>query len=327
MEARAQRAATRKARRTASRSAAAAMCGMDWLRKNLLTRRVVRFGRLGWQAWLQFAKDYCLLLAAALSFYALVSLIPLCFLALWALSHWFGPEAAYRMVVQLVRQEIPQAAEVIIGQVDVIRQGSARWMTGSLWGLLLLVWAGAGFCETLERILTAAWAGRPLRGYLQRKWITFLTFLCAAVFFGASMLATAALTTIARLDIRVVGLSPRDFPWLWNILAALLPFVLSVIMFFLLYKFLPNASVPTGLALKAAACAGVAWEFSKILFARFIARHQTYEHLYGSLTGVVVFMLWIYLSAVILLMGAELAAAYHFDAGGPSMPEHRRTAA
>ena len=299
----------------ASRSAAAAVCGMDWLRTNPLSRRVRRFGRLVWQAWLQFAKDYCLLLAAALSFYALVSFIPLCFLALWALSRWFGPEEAYRMVVQLVHEEIPQAADVIIGQVDAIRQASARWMTGSLWGLLPLVWAGAAFCETLERILTAAWAGRPLRGYLQRKWVTFLTFLCAALFFGASMLATAALNTTARLDIKVLGLSPHDLPSLWNLLGALLPFVLSVIMFFLLYKFLLNASVPTGLALKAAAFAGVAWEFSKILFARFIARHQTYEHLYGSLTGVVVLMLWVYFSAVILLMGAELAAAYHFDTG------------
>jgi membrane protein len=277
---------------------------------------VLRFGRLAWRAWEQFARDHCLLLAAALSFYGVVSLIPLCFLMLWALSHWFGPEEAYQMVAQLVHQHVPQAAEVILGRVQGIRQDSARWMTGSLWGLLPLVWAGWGFYETLERILTEAWAGRPLRGYLQRKLITLMILLGAGIFFIASLLMTTALTAFLRFGSRFLGLSPQDFSWLWHLTARLLPFVFSVTMFFLLYKFLPNTKVPARLAIKAAAVAGILWELSKSLFTRFIARGPTFQHLYGSLTGVVVLMFWIYFSAVILLLGAELAAAYHFDESG-----------
>lgn len=284
-----------------------------WLLTNPVVRRLLRFGRLGWQAWEQFALDYCMLLAAALSFYGLFSLIPLCFLGLWELSRWFGPEQAHRMVAQLVRQYVPQSADILIGQVEVIRQGSDRWMTGSLWGLLPLAWAGSQFYETLERILTAAWAGRPLRGYFHRKLITLLTFLCAMLFFGVSLLVTTALTTITRLDIKILGVAARDFPWLWKLVSTALPFVFSVATFFLLYKFLPNATVPTGLAFKTAAIVGVLWEFSKSRFADFIAREEMYQHFYGSLTGVVVFMFWVYFSAIMLLLGAEVAAAYHFE--------------
>lgn len=291
------------------------MSANTWLITNPFSRGLLRFCRLGWKAWNQFAEDYCPLLAAALSFYGLISLIPLCFLGLWELSHWFGPAAGHRMIAQLVRQNVPEASGFLLGQVDAIRKGSDQWMTGTLWGLLPLVWAGSQFYETLERILTAAWAGRPMRGYFHRKLVTLLTFLCASLFFGVSLLVTSALTTITQMDIKVLGVGPKDFPWLWKLAATGLPYVFSVAMFFFLYKFLPNAKVPGMVAFKAAAVTGVAWEYSKTLFASFVAQEKTYQHLYGSLTSVVVFMFWLYFSAVILLLGAEFAAAYHFDGG------------
>ncbi|NCO39138.1 MAG: hypothetical protein COZ06_29440 [Armatimonadetes bacterium CG_4_10_14_3_um_filter_66_18] len=289
---------------------------MDVVRQLLATPPalcVARCGRLAWQAWNRFAEDYCLLLAAALSFYGLLSLIPLSFLGLWALSRWFGPDEAYRMAVQLVRQNIPLGADVLIGQMNAVRHGSASWMTGSLWGLLPLVWASSQFYETLERIMSAGWAGRPLRGYLARKSLALLTLLCAGVFFGASLLATTTLAALQHWQLRLFGITAPEFPRLWHLAMTALPFVLSITLFFLLYKFLPNAKVPGMLALKAATVAGVLWELSKSSFARFISRETTYQNLYGPLTNVVVFMLWIYVSALILLLGAEFAAAYHFD--------------
>jgi membrane protein len=296
---------------------------MDILRRLLATppaRCGARCGRLAWQAWNRFAEDYCPLLAAALSFYGLLSLIPLCFLGLWALSHWFGPDEAYRLVVQLVRQNIPLGAEVLIGQMNAVRHGSASWMTGSLWGLLPLVWASSQFYETLERIMTAGWAGRPLRGYLARKLLALLTLLCAGLFFGASLLATTTLAALQHWQLKFLGITAPEFPWLWRLAMAALPFVLSITLFFLLYRFMPNAKVPGMLALKAATAAGVLWELSKSGFARFISREGTYQNMYGSLTNVVVFMLWIYVSAVILLLGAEFAAAYHFDERAEGRP-------
>jgi membrane protein len=245
----------------------------------------------------------------------MISLIPLCFIALWILSHWFSPEQSREMIAELVHRQVPQAAEVLLSQVKVIRHGGQQWMTGSLWGLIPLIWSGAQFYETLERILTAAWARRPLRGYLHRKLVTFLTLLCATLFFGVSLLATSTLAAVMHLEIKVLGVMPRDFPWLWKLTGQALPFLSSVLMFFLLYKFLPNTKVPGWLAFKAAVVAGIVWEYSKSVFSRFVAQEELYQHLYGSLSSVVVFMFWIYFSAVILLLGAELAAAYHFDEG------------
>ena len=84
-------------------------------------------------------------------------------------------------------------------------------------------------------------------------------------------------------------------------------------MFFLLYKFLLNANVPSNLAFKAALVAGVLWEVSKGLFANLIEASAAQRGLiYGSLTGVIVLMFWIFVTGIILLLGAELAAAYHF---------------
>ena len=129
----------------------------------------------------------------------------------------------------------------------------------------------------------------------------------------ASLFITAALSFLQQLDFHLLGLSPPDFSWFWRLMARVLPFIFSVTMFFLLYKFLPNAKVPGRLALKAATFAGVLWELSKTYFTRHITQGETFQHLYGSLTGVVVLMFWIYFSAAILLLGAEFAAAYHLD--------------
>ena len=71
-------------------------------------------------------------------------------------------------------------------EVDLIWQQGSTLLTGGLLGLLPLVWAGLGFYETLECILTEAWAGQPLRGFLHRKLVTLTTFLCASLFWCVS---------------------------------------------------------------------------------------------------------------------------------------------
>ena len=245
-----------------------------------------------------------MLMAAALSFYAVVSLVPLCVIGLWFLSRFVGVDQAYYFMSRLVEQYVASGSDRIMSELDLIWQQGSTLLTGGLLGLLPLVWAGLGFYETLERILTEAWAGQPLRGFLHRKLVTLVTFLCAFLFFGASV---ATSTFLASLKLG----------WFYQPSSALLPFVLSVAMFFLLYKFLPNANVPSNLAFKAALVAGVLWEVSKGLFANLIEASAAQRGLiYGSLTGVMVLMFWIFVSGIILLLGAELAAAYHFAEEG-----------
>ena len=122
-----------------------------------------------------------MLMAAALSFYAVVSLVPLCVLGLWILSRFVGVDQAYYFISRLVEQYVASGSDRIMREVDLIWQQGSTLLTGGLLGLLPL-WAGLGFYETLERILTEAWAGQPLRGFLHRKLVTLATFLCASLF-------------------------------------------------------------------------------------------------------------------------------------------------
>jgi membrane protein len=79
------------------------------------------------------------------------------------------------------------------------------------------------------------------------------------------------------------------------------------LMFLLMYQFLPQERVQWGKAIIGAGVAAVLWELSRIVFADLVAHSAGYGKLYGSLAGTVVMTVWMYLSAIIMLLGAELS--------------------
>ena len=92
---------------------------------------------------------------------------------------------------------------------------------------------------------------------------------------------------------------------LW-MLKYLLPLVFTYCMFFLVYKVIPNKTVHFKPALKAALFASLLWELAKHLFAWYVTNIATYSIFYGSLSALVVFVLWVYYSSMILVVGGEL---------------------
>jgi len=86
-----------------------------------------------------------------------------------------------------------------------------------------------------------------------------------------------------------------------------LPFLLTFCMFFLIYKIIPRIRVHFKSALQAALFAGLFWELAKHLFGWYVVHLAQYSIFYGSLSTVVIFVLWVYYSSMILVVGAEFA--------------------
>ncbi|MBI3921039.1 MAG: YihY/virulence factor BrkB family protein [Armatimonadetes bacterium] len=257
-----------------------------------------------------FSKDNCPLIAGAMAFFGLLSLFPLLLLALSIVGRVLGSSTvAEDQVQRFFHLFIPESADSLMIQIRYIAHHTSHRLTETL-GLIGLLWSGSHVFDYLERVLNHAWDVPRRRSFLKRKLVTLGTFLVAGVLFAVSMCVSATVASLSRLAAVSGRLSPTDVPWLWNDLSLVSPWIMSLIMFFLIYKFLPNTRVPTMLAASVSTLATVLWEASKTAFTYFASRSEAYGWIYGSLTGTVLVMIWIYVSSVILLLGAEVACAW-----------------
>jgi membrane protein len=133
---------------------------------------------------------------------------------------------------------------------------------------------------------------------------------------GSLALFTAFVTGVRAAAERI---PIRQAPWLatlsgfaWQTIFVLASIAVTITLFTVLYKVLPNTHVPFTEALPGAVLAGVLWEAAKFGFA-FLLPYFHYDLLYGSIGAAVALLTWVYLSSVIMLFGAQFTALLHRD--------------
>jgi membrane protein len=271
-----------------------------------------RWGRCIFVALENYNDHGCYVLTASLSFYAFISLIPLVILAFYVLASVIGSstEALTYLEELLVQYMQPDAAAILLRRVSAVGEIKLTQLLGAWWSIPAFIWSGVRFYESLHFVMTRAWGGTNVRPFIQRKLWTLIAALGAALFFGASMVLTTTVITLKQVAGEVLGYS-MEAVWVW--IYSTLPWVFAVAMMFLLYKFMPNTFVPWRLALAAAVPVGISWEMFKRLFTAIIANTNIYTSIYGTMSSVVLLMLWVYSSAMWILLGAEYAAAWQAD--------------
>lgn len=266
-----------------------------------------------------YDRDGCMFMAAALSFYAMCSLVPMTFLGVWALTAVIGSsfQAQHELEMLLRNYFLPNTAHDIILRVQEIARAGVFSVLGTWWSVLAFLWCGISFYESLHSTLSTAWGGQNVLPFFRRKVRTLAAFVVAGVFFTLTLFLTAAVTTIDHVDHSILGFSLHP---VWSAMARGLPFLFSISMIFLLYWLLPNAVVSWRLALAAALPIGTLWELGKREFASYVAARGTYANVYGPMAGFILLMVWVYYSSTLILFGAEVAAAWQREtkAKGPA---------
>lgn len=286
----------------------------------LLRFRLVRVLRLAVE---RYDTDGCVYMAAAISFFGMLSLIPLTFVGFWALTEFVGSSnLAENELEELFRTYLlPGVAADLMVRIRGIADAGVLSVLKTWWGVLAFVWSGVSFYEFLQSALSKAWGGQGVRRFLPRKLLTLMAFLTAGLLLTVAMSITVVTATLEGLSQELLGDSLSD---LWVGLAHGLPFVLSIAVFFLLYKFMPKAFVPWRLALTAAIPVAVLWEAGRQLFTAYVTSTTRYSTVYGPMASLVVLMIWIYYSSSLVLFGAEIGAAWqkeseasHSESGAP----------
>jgi membrane protein len=244
-------------------------------------------------------------MSAAIAFYTLLSLIPLALLAVSVFGHFVGAEAVQGRVVAVLREAGPGSSDALVGAIRKITQKQGRWFV-EIVGLLGLLWSGMNLVQSLSLFLTQALTGSSgQRTYLRQKLVALAAIAVAGLLFLLSTVFTSVMSSLNRSSGLAQYVHEVNRPLSWLVFL-----VVSVLMFFLLYRFLPAASISTRAALVGAAPGAVLWHITRKLFSILVASSTRYGQVYGPLAGVVIFMVWIFYTAMILLFCAEVAAVW-----------------
>ncbi|MFY1672552.1 YihY/virulence factor BrkB family protein [Plantactinospora sp. WMMB334] len=278
-------------------------------------RRAGARGRLPGSAWLAVLRrtlrearaDNVADWAATLTYYGLLSLFP-ALLVLVAVLGLLG-DAAVRGVRDVVRDVVPAPAaqDILLGGIDQVRGNAGTAGLVAALGILGAFWTASGWLGAFVRAANAVYdvpEGRPfLRTLLLRLGLTALVGLLVLVSLAILVFSGRLSARLGRrLGVGDVGMAAWDIGR-WPVLVLLVSLIFAV-----LYWAAPNARRRFRWVSPGGIVAVLVWVAASAGFAFYVDRFGSYNRTYGSLAGVVVFLVWLWLSNLAVLLGAELSA-------------------
>ncbi|MDD3765521.1 MAG: YihY/virulence factor BrkB family protein [Nevskiales bacterium] len=240
--------------------------------------------------------------AMSLIYTTLLSIVPLLALAFSVLKALGAHNSLEPVLLEFLRPLGPQADQLtanIIHFVENIRVG----VLGSL-GVALLMYSAVSMIQKVEASFNYIWRIEHARPISQRlgEYFAVLTLGPVAVF---SALGITASVLNSELMSRIASIEP--FGLLIYMGTRLLPYLLIVGVFTLLYSFMPNTRVRFGAAAAGGLFAGFLWQSASAIFASFVASATNYNAIYSGFAIVIFLLIWLYVGWLILLMGCQLS--------------------
>lgn len=260
------------------------------------------------KTWREFSADQCTDLAAVLTYYAVLALFPAALAMLSLLGLVGQGREAVDALLQILRDTGAGGAADTLEPTLVQLSNSSGAGFGLVLGLVVALWSASGYVGAFGRGMNRVYEvaeGRPI--WKLRPIMLLVTvvtvLLTAAVALGLVLTGTAAQAVGDAL-----GLG-SSVVTVWNI--AKWPVLLLVVMFIvgLLYYATPNVKQPGFRWISVGAAVAIfIWVLASAAFGFYVANFGSYDRTYGSLAGVVVFLLWLWITNLALLFGGELDA-------------------
>jgi membrane protein len=209
-------------------------------------------------------------------------------------------------VLGFVLRYFPRQFEFVTTQLDAMQLEGVRL---GLAGSVLMVWAAMGVFSAITSAVNYAWGVEKQPSYFKHKLMAFVMLVTASLLLLAGLLLVSAINVAeATWFAGVIARAPALLVLQgWAIKSA--STVLFILIVGLVFYFVPNAAVRFRDVWVGAVITGLLWRGALAGFSRYV-RDLSRFSVHGSIAAVVVFLLWVYISAVILLYGVEVTAAY-----------------
>jgi membrane protein len=271
---------------------------------------VSRVRRVAVRAVAEFFDDGCPQRAAAISYYSLLSLFPLAIVVVAGLGLVLDDEEARGRVVDFVLRNVPlDAGEGRRDLERLLEEVTSGAGTVGIFGLVGLVITASAVMGAIRQALNAAWDVEDPRPFAQGKAIDLLLVLG----FGAAVAASFALTLGLRLTASLSEATNQLLAWT----AQLVPVMLALAIFLVLFAVVPACTTRIRDTWPGALVAALGYEAAKTGFSVYLESFGRYDVVYASLGSVVAFLVFVFIAANVLLLGAEVAAEW------PRVRDHR----
>ena len=256
-----------------------------------------------------FYDKNCPYIAGAISFYALFALFPLMLAMISILGYVLGPrtDEEQMQLATDIADVLPISSEYVSETVQGLVRTRAITGIFSVFGLL---WAATAAFGAIRKGINAAWGVKRPRPFLKERLIDFALVLGAGMvmlgvlFSGPVLGALREVAEVLALESQIVS------DLIWRLLTSLLSPASSFLAFLVMYRFLPNTRVRFRDVYLGALFASLAFEGVKWGFVWYVQSYIDYRVIYGSVGAVVALLTWVYLSAIIVLLGALVSSRY-----------------
>ncbi len=274
----------------------------------LRLRADLRFsGVAAWRGFIRLINGNDLTHAASIAYYALLSLFPFLLLCISILGSVTADDADRLAVLTFVFRYFPTQFDFVSTQLEAFTATRVRVGVG---GALALIWASLGVFGAITSAVNEAWGVEKQRSFLKHRLVSFVMLVASG---GVLIVALFLVSAVEIAEASWFGVMLARFSWLQALQSLTVTYSATILLILavgLIYYFIPNAKTRFRDVWVGAVLTGVLWRLAFSGFSWYIGRSTRLNLIHGSVAAVVVFLLWVYVSSVILMFGVEFTAAY-----------------
>lgn len=253
----------------------------------------------------RFISDTCMSHAAALSFYVVLSIIPLMFVLLSIGSYIVGSTSSFfEYVVSLLTQFMPDISPDVINDLHNLLE---KRSTIGIVGFIFLLFSSDLAVLEAKRSLDVIFKLEKRRNQFFIKGKSMFVILVSGVLVSFMFIITPVFKVLVKLDLPVLSRT------LYIVATIISSRVFALLMVFLLftsaYTFLPSKKIDEKYIIMAGGITTVLWAIVRALFSGYLAHHSNINIVYGSLAAIIITILWVYYTSLIFLFSAELVSS------------------
>ncbi|MCS6967297.1 MAG: YihY/virulence factor BrkB family protein [Cytophagales bacterium] len=253
-----------------------------------------------------FLEDDCFTHSAAIAYYTTFSLAPILLIVVLVSGLVFGQEAIqgeiYRKTADLIGQETAKLIELIVKSVYINR--SSPWALGV--SIFTVILGATTVFSAVHNALNQIWNYRQKNEmgfllWLQKRLIGLVITLCIGLLIVALLIVEQTLTVVYE---RFSQHLPEQLQWMVALANYGLIFVALLILFWLVYHWLPDVKLPAMYTFSSAMFTTIFFALGRWLIRIYIS-YSSFNLIYGTAASLAVLLVWVYYSAIIFLLGAE----------------------
>ncbi|WP_339230487.1 YihY/virulence factor BrkB family protein [Oceanobacillus sp. FSL K6-2867] len=266
----------------------------------------------------KFNQHNVTLLAASLAYYFLLAIFPLLIVGFAIIPYFqISPDDAMDFFSSIVPGELVSVLEEnIVSLVETPRGGLLTV------GIIGALWSASNGINAFIKASNEAYDVEETRSFIIVRLIAFGLTLSMILAVVTAILLPVFGDVLLDFGISLLGIN-AEMTWLLQVLRYAISLIIITVLLMCLYRFAPNKKIPFKHILPGALAASILWQIISFGFSIYVGNFGNYSATYGSLGGIIVLMIWFFLTAIILMVGAILSVMYHQKATRENTEIHK----